>query len=292
VRVAGLGSATESSSVLDRAALDHLDATRLAASKAYFQAGIARPRALEGLVVEAHDAFNSLLPIDLADLGLAEPAEAVGALVGDLEAEPRDPLEHPVSGVSGRAPINLSGGLKARGHPVGGTGLFQIAECALQLMERFPNPRAQVPRARIAIAHSIGGPGNNVYVTLLERADSRRRREPVAPPRLVFGRNGAAPIRVDARALDGARGEVLAATTIHVAAGPAAGPIPVAVIQVDGQRHLARLDPEAAADAPPEDQLAGQRVRLVVGADGIAWFRPEPGPALVRWADRVREMLG
>ena len=71
IRVAGLGSATESSSVLDRAALDHLDATRLAARIAYFQAGIARPRALEGLVVEAHDAFNSLLPIDLADLDLA-----------------------------------------------------------------------------------------------------------------------------------------------------------------------------------------------------------------------------
>jgi hypothetical protein len=77
-----------------------------------------------------------------------------------------------------------------------------------------------------------------------------------------------------------------------VAAGPAAGPIPVAVIQVDGQRHLARLDPEAAADAPPEDQLAGQRVRLAVGADGIPLFRPEPGLPLVRWADRVREMLG
>jgi hypothetical protein len=141
-----------------------------------------------------------------------------------------------------------------------------------------------VPRARIGIAHSIGGPGNNVYVSVLERADSRRRPEPVAAPRLVFGRNGAAPIRVDARALDGARAEVLAATTIHVAAGPAAGPIPVALVQVDGQRHLARLDPEAAADTPPEDQLPGQRVRLAVGTDGIAWFRPEPGPALVRWA--------
>jgi acetyl-CoA acetyltransferase len=304
VRVAGLGSATESSSVLDRAALDHLDATRLAASKAYFQAGIARPRTLEGLVVEAHDAFNSLLPIDLADLGLAEPAEAVAALVGDLAAPPRDPLSHPVSGVSGRLPVNLSGGLKARGHPVGGTGLFQIAECALQLLERFPNPRAQVARARIGLAHSIGGPGNNVYVTLLERADSRRRPEPVAPPRLVFGRRadfarlprgrasrGLAAHRA-APGLHGASGEVLAATTIHVAAGPSAGPIPVAVVQVDGQRHLARLDPEAAADAPPEDQLAGQRVRLFLGPDGIACFRPEAGPALVRWADRVREMLG
>jgi acetyl-CoA acetyltransferase len=294
LRVAGLGSATESSSVLDRAALDHLDATRLAASRAYFQAGIAEPRALEGLVVEAHDAFNSLLPIDLADLGLATPGEAVAALVGDLGAPPLDPLRHPVTGVAGRAPINLSGGLKARGHPVGGTGLFQIAECALQLMERFPNPRAQVPRARLGIAHSIGGPGNNVYVTVLERADSKRRREPVLAPRLVFGRSPDAGRRrlTAPRDLEGAVGQVLAATTIHVAAGPSAGPLPVAVVLVDGVRHLARLDPAAAADAPPEEALAGQRVRLLLGADGLACFRPEPGPVLVRWADRVREMLG
>src|SRR5262245_22030169 len=78
IRVAGLGSATESSSVLDRAALDHLDATRQAARIAYHQAGIANPRQLAGLVVEAHDAFNSLLPIDLADLGLAELGRAHG----------------------------------------------------------------------------------------------------------------------------------------------------------------------------------------------------------------------
>ncbi len=291
VRVAGLGSATESSSLLDRAALGHLDATRLAARIAYFQAGIARPRALEGLVVEAHDAFNSLLPIDLADLDLCDADDAVTALIGELSSAPVDPLAHPVSGVAGRAPINLSGGLKARGHPVGGTGLFQIAECALQLLERFPNPRAQVSRARLGIAHSIGGPGNNVYVTVLERADSRRRPEVVAPPRLAFGRNCAAPVRVDASQLDGARGELLAATTIHVTAGPAAGPICVAVVELDGRRHLAKLDPDAAGDLPPEEELAGRRVRLSVEADGFAYFRLESGPALVRWADRVREML-
>jgi acetyl-CoA acetyltransferase len=274
LRVAGLGSATESSSVLDRAALDHLDATRQAARIAYHQAGIARPRELEGLVVEAHDAFNSLLPIDLADLGLADADEAVEALVGPLAGPARDPLSHPTTGVRGRAPTNLSGGLKARGHPVGGTGLFQIAECALQLTERFPNPRAQVARARIGIAHSIGGPGNNVYVTVLERADSRRRPEPVPAPRLAFQRNGDVPLRVDPRDLDGARGELLAMTTIHVAAGPAAGPIPVAVVQVDGRRHLARLDPAAAEDLPPEEDLAGLRVRLTLGTDGLPTFRP------------------
>ena len=292
IRVAGLGSATESSSVLDRAALDHLDATRCAARAAYFQAGIARPRQLEGLVVEAHDAFNSLLPIDLADLGLADADEAVAALIGELGHTPRDPLEHPLTGIRGRAPTNLSGGLKARGHPVGGTGLFQIAECALQLLERFPNPRAQVARAKLGLAHSIGGPGNNVYVTVIERADSRRKPEAVAAPRTSFARNGGAPVRVDPQSLIGARGELLAMTTIHVTAGPAAGPIRVAVVEVEGRRHLARLDPAVAADLPPEDELAGLRVRLSLGEGGTPTFRPESGPALVRWVDRVRDMMG
>ena len=292
IRVAGLGSATESSSILDRAALGHLDASRLAASKAYFQAGIARPRQLEGLVVEAHDAFNSLLPIDLADLGLADADEAVEALVGALAAAPRDPLEHPVTGTRGRVPTNLSGGLKARGHPVGGTGLFQIGECALQLLERFPNPRAQVARARLGIAHSIGGPGNNVYVTVIERVDSKRRPELVAAPRLAFGKNGGAPVRVASKGLAGAQGTLLAMTTIHVTAGPAVGPIPVAMVEVEGQRFLARLDPVAAADLPPEDELAGLRVRLALGPDGFPYFRPASGPALVRWVDRVRDMIG
>jgi hypothetical protein len=123
-----------------------------------------------------------------------------------------------------------------------------------------------------------------VYVTLLERSESRRRPEAVAAPRLVFERNGGAPTRVDARALDGARGHVLAATTIHVGAGPAASPVPVALIEVEGERHLARLDRSALADAPPEDELAGLRVRLAVGADGDVSFRPEPGLPLVRWA--------
>src|SRR5262249_46144282 len=95
--------------VLDRAALDHLDATRLAAAKAYFQAGIARPRALEGLVVEAHDAFNSLLPIDLADLELVDPDDAVAALVGDLPVPPFDPLAPPISRVARRRPVQSMG---------------------------------------------------------------------------------------------------------------------------------------------------------------------------------------
>ena len=134
--------------------LTRLEATRRAAAVAYWRAGIANPRDLDGLVVEAHDAFNSLLPIGLADLGLVDPGDAVEALVGDPRREPVDPLMNPITGPRGRIPTNLSGGLKARGHPVGGTGLFQIAETYLQITGRFPNPAAQVANARVGLART------------------------------------------------------------------------------------------------------------------------------------------
>jgi len=125
VRVAGLGAATDTASLLDRVELDSLAATRRAAAFAFHQAGVADPGALEGLVVESHDAFNSLLPLNLVDLGLSDPEQALEALIGGARGvDPAaDPYAHPWSGPSGHRPVNLSGGLKSRGHPVGGTGL-------------------------------------------------------------------------------------------------------------------------------------------------------------------------
>ena len=87
------------------------------------------------------------------------------------------------------------------------------AENHLQLTERFPNPKAQVRAARTAISHSIGGPGNNNFVTILERVDSRRRRDPVAPPRLHFESRHGRPERESASPLHGAEATVEAATT-------------------------------------------------------------------------------
>lgn len=275
VRVAGLGSATETSSILDRAALTSLDATRQAARMAYWRAGIANPRDLEGLVIEAHDAFNSLLPIDLVDLGLVEPGEALEALVGDLRRAPVDPHENPVTGPRGRIPTNLSGGLKARGHPVGGTGLFQICENYLQITDRFPNREAQVPRAQLGICHSIGGPGNNNYVTLIEKADSRRRHEDVPRPRSHFESRARRPERESAAALHGARATVEAATTIHVTAG-GGEPLHVALLDIDGRRVFAKLD-QAADEETIGSVLAGQKVKLLVKDDGDHYFQVPRG---------------
>ncbi len=276
VRVVGLGSATETSSILDRRDLTSLEATRRAAGLAYWRAGIADPRALDGLVVELHDAFNSLLPIGLVDLGLVEPGEAIEALVGEPRGEPVHPLDNAVTGPRGRLPTNLSGGLKARGHPVGGTGLFQVAENYLQITQRFPNPKAQVQGARIGIAHSIGGPGNNNYVTVIESSESRRRREYVAPPLRLYESRQRRPEREAATGLHGARATVEAATTIHVTAGGEA-PLHVALLSIDGRRVFARLDRAPREEEAPEQVLAGQKVRLLVKDDGNHYFQIERG---------------
>ncbi|MEE8557959.1 MAG: beta-ketoacyl synthase N-terminal-like domain-containing protein [Myxococcota bacterium] len=268
VQVAGLGSATDTSSLLDRAELGCLAATRRAAEFACWRAGIRDLRSVDGLVVEAHDAFNSLLPISLVDLGILAPDEALDALVGKGrgDAGPIDAFANPETGPRGRIPVNLSGGLKARGHPVGGTGLFQIAELYLQLTGRFPNPRAQVRNAEVGVAHSIGGPGNNVFVTLLE--SHRRRREPLRdllpPPRQLPVADAR---RLPPSALHGRRARIEAATTIHVTAGQP-GPIHVALLSVGGRRVFARLENPAEEGADVATALAGKPARFLIHEDG------------------------
>jgi hypothetical protein len=278
--VAGLGSATDTSSMLDREKLSCLPATRRAADVAYWRAGIRDPRALEGLVVECHDAFNSLLPVNLADLRLLDADESVEALVGSLKDEPGDPFANPVTGPGGRLPTNLSGGLKARGHPVGGTGLFQIAETVLQITERFPSPAAQVANARIGLAHSIGGPGNNVYVTIVERADGRRALESGPQPRLHWASTDRRPGADVPEGAHDAPAIVEAFTTIHVTAGETPGPIHVALVRLGDRRVFAKLDHEPREGEAPEQVLAGQRVRLLVKDDGDQYFQIPRGRGL------------
>ena len=273
VRVAGLGAATDTSSLLDRGELSCMEATRRAAEFAYHDAGIADIRRVEGLVAEVHDAFNSLLPIDLVDLGLFDPDDAVDALVGPArgEGEASDPYANPLTGPRGRIPVNLSGGLKSRGHPVGGTGLFQIAEVYLQLMGRFPNPKAQAADARIGLAQSIGGPGNNVYVTLIELAQNRREVQthlPV-PPRYLRPPDQS---NVPASKLHGRRARVEAATTIHVSA-TGSGPIHVALLSVGDRRVFAKLDTPAEPGIDVVTALAGQHARFLIKGDGDHYFQ-------------------
>jgi hypothetical protein len=123
------------------------------------------------LYVNMHDPFSSFGPINLVDLGLVEPENALYALLDDT-----------ITGPKGRFPTNLSGGLLARGHPLGATGMVQVVENHRMLLDN--------PRYQMALSHSIGGPINNNVVTLLEKSEHYAQRsnwpfKPIALPQLA-----------------------------------------------------------------------------------------------------------
>src|SRR5262245_13674062 len=152
VRIAGIGQGSEYLALRYREQLTSFRASQDAARAAYRMAGFG-PERVE--VAELHDAFTPFELISMEDLGLA-PAGKAGRMLAQGETA-RD----------GRLPINPSGGLKARGHPLGATGIAQVVELYWQLTEQAGH--RQVP-ARIGLAQSIGGLATNNWVTLLTRA--------------------------------------------------------------------------------------------------------------------------
>lgn len=152
VRVAGIGQGTDTLAIRHRGSLTSFLATRAAARAAFAMAGFGPARVD---FAEVHDAFAPFELISLEDLGLVEPGKAGRAtLDGD-------------TALGGRLPVNPSGGLKARGHPLAGTGVAQIVECVWQLTGRAEGRQVE---GRVALTHSIGGLATNNWVTILERA--------------------------------------------------------------------------------------------------------------------------
>lgn len=150
VRVAGIGQGTDTLALRHRAELTSFRATRAAARTAFAMAGFG-PERVD--FAEVHDAFAPFELIALEDLGLVPPGKAGHAT---LDGE---------TALDGRLPVNPSGGLKARGHPLAATGLAQVVECAWQLTGRAAGRQVS---GRVALAHSIGGLATNNWVTLLE----------------------------------------------------------------------------------------------------------------------------
>lgn len=152
VEVIGLSMATDSVDLGSRRDLLTMDSTVKAARDAYKMAGIS---AKDVDVVELHDAFSITGFVSLEDLGFAGKGESVKLWKEGRFAKGDKPE------------INLSGGLKARGHPVGATGVYQIAEITMQLRGDFPGVKATDPE--IGLAHNIGGIGTFSTVVILRR---------------------------------------------------------------------------------------------------------------------------
>jgi acetyl-CoA C-acetyltransferase len=152
VRIAGSGVATDSVALHDRDELLFLNAAHLSAQRALAQAGV---EVEEIDFFELHDAFTIMAALSLEAVGLAERGEGV-----------RLAMENEIS-LQGRIPICTMGGLKARGHPVGATGIYQIVEAVQQL--RGQAGENQLLGCRIGMTQNIGGSGAAVVTHVLQR---------------------------------------------------------------------------------------------------------------------------
>lgn len=154
VKIAGIGQATDTHAVAEREVPTDLLAVRLAAQQAYRMAGL-RPEDID--VAELHDAFQILEVVESEEVGFFERGQGhIAARNGETR-------------VGGRMPINTSGGLKAKGHPLGATGVSQIVELVRQL--RGEATGRQVEGAKAGLAVNFGGFGNNVVATILTKEE-------------------------------------------------------------------------------------------------------------------------
>ncbi len=153
VVVAGSASATDTLAVHDRKEPLFLSAAYHSARKAFAQAGL-EPAQID--FFELHDAFSIMSALSLEACGFTDRGQG-----------PRMGLEGRIR-LQGTLPISTQGGLKARGHPVGATGMYQLVEVVQQLRgEAGPN---QLERARVGMAQNIGGSGAMVATHILRLA--------------------------------------------------------------------------------------------------------------------------
>jgi acetyl-CoA acetyltransferase len=152
VHIIGSGQASDTIGLYERESFTSLAAAKLAAKKAYEMADV-KPEDID--VAEVHDCFTIAEIIAYEDLGFCKTGEG-GKLAENGETK-----------LGGRIPVNTSGGLKAKGHPVGATGTGQAYEVYLQLTGRAD--KRQVKDAEIGLTHNVGGSGATATVHIYRR---------------------------------------------------------------------------------------------------------------------------
>lgn len=152
VSIKGSGKSGGSGSLHTRDNISSLESTIKASREAFEQAGI---NVKEIDFAEVHDCFTIAEIIAMEDLGIFEKGQASKAVVEGRTA------------INGEIPINPSGGLKSKGHPVGATGVGQIVEVFDQLTGN--SGKRQVNDARIGLTHNVGATGGSCAVHIFER---------------------------------------------------------------------------------------------------------------------------
>lgn len=152
IKIIGTGHATDTIALAQRKDITWLEATYLAAKQAYAMSG-KKPEDID--VLEVHDCFT------IAEICVTE---AVGYFEKGKGGEA---VEKGLTAVEGEKPVNVSGGLKSKGHPVGATGVAQAIEIVKQL--RGEAGERQIEKARIGMTQNMGGSGASTLVHVFER---------------------------------------------------------------------------------------------------------------------------
>lgn len=152
IQIVGSGQASDTIGLYERASFTSLEAAKIAAKQAYEMAEM-KPADIN--VAEVHDCFTIAEIIAYEDLGFCKPGDG-GKLAENGETK-----------LGGRIPVNTSGGLKAKGHPVGATGTGQAYEIYLQLTGRAG--KRQVKDAQVGMTHNVGGSGATATVHIYRR---------------------------------------------------------------------------------------------------------------------------
>jgi len=217
VRLSGIGQGTGPVSIHDREVFTSFSATQIAARRAYEMAGTG-PQGID--FAEVHDAFTPFEIISSEDLGFFPPGKGGLAVLAGKTA------------MDGILPINPSGGLKARGHPVGASGLAQVVEAA-KLLKGHTGSKREFKRG---LTQSTGGLGTNNFVAILERPGAPVVQNLWAP---------APPARVAKRAprqiRDVIEGTIETFTIVHVTPDGFLPPLALALIRArDGTLLMAQ----------------------------------------------------
>jgi acetyl-CoA C-acetyltransferase len=151
IKIIGSGQGSDTLALHARRDICTLDATVHAAKMAYKQAKIT-PKQIN--LAEVHDCFTIAEICAIEDLGFVKKGEGGKA------------IDNKITTLDGSLPVNTSGGLKSKGHPVGATGVAQIVEITQQL--RGEAGKRQIKNAKIGLTHNVGGSGATCVVHILE----------------------------------------------------------------------------------------------------------------------------
>ncbi len=152
VKITGSGHATDSIQLAQREDISYIKSTSDAAAQAFKMAG----RKISDIdFAEVHDCFTIAEIMVIEALGLVEKGKGGWATAEGITA------------IDGKLPVNSSGGLKSKGHPVGATGVAQIVELTKQIRGEADEGR-QVKKANIGLAQNMGGSGASSVVHILE----------------------------------------------------------------------------------------------------------------------------